>query len=141
MPVITPDFADRPKLAPGIYPARVIGCEMKQSKSGSPYLNWKFETETSNPANNRQWVYTGTALVGKGAQLLKKIICATLDPAYESGPIDTDQCIGCEVKIQVDRALNADGSESPFLMVLDVQPRRLVEQPGAFAEFEEQAGF
>lgn len=134
-PMITPDFSENPSLSPGTYPARVVSCDLKQSKTGTPYLNWKFETETRDFATNRKWVYLSTALSGKGAQMLKAVVRATLDPSYDGGSIDTDRCIGCSVVITVDKRINPDGTESPYLMVTDVKP-----DPEAFDSFEGSFG-
>jgi hypothetical protein len=129
--MITPDFSENPKLPPGTYPARVISCELKTSKTGSSYLNWKFETETRDNATNRKWVYLGTALTGKGAQMLKTIVRATINPGYEGGAIDTDKCVGCAVMITIDKQYNPDGTESQYPLVMDVKA-----DPDSFDGFE-----
>lgn len=113
-PLVTPDFVEQ-KLEPGTYLAKIVSCEHKKSKTGTPYLNWKFETIGSMP--DHQWVYAGTGLTGKGAQILKALIQAAFDPKYESGPIDTDILINCEVMITVEKNFNPDGSESPYLRI------------------------
>jgi hypothetical protein len=119
-PIVNPDFSEGPKLQPGSYSAKIIGCEQKQSRQGSPYLNWKFETQTHDRATDRQWIFLATTFSGKGAQLLKSLVKAAKYPAYEGGPINTDELIGSLVTLTVDRNYNQDGSESHFPRVIEI---------------------
>lgn len=114
-PIVEPDFSERPPLSPGQYRATIKKCEVKTAKgSGNPYLSWVFETDV-----DRQWVYLNTTYSGKGAQMFRNVIRASLAPTYESGPVDTDQCIGKSVLIQVDYDRSPNASKWPI--VLDVK--------------------
>lgn len=116
-PLITPDFEEKPQLPPGEYAAKIVGCEMKTSKKGTPYLSFKFET-----LDSRQWVFTNTGLSGKGAQLFKAIVKAAYMPGYESGPIDTDKLLGRTLNVKCDFQVNPDGTEGKYVQVFDVAP-------------------
>lgn len=121
-PLVTPDFTERSPLLPGVYKAKIISCEQKTSQKGTPYLNWKFETQTENPATDRQWVYLSTTFSGKGAQIIKSLVKATVYPGYESGPVNTDELVSCMLKIHVDKSFNPDGTEGKYPQVVDVEP-------------------
>lgn len=117
MAKVTPDFNER-SLPPGTYRARILSCEMKQSKKGTNYLNWKLETIDEEYPN--QWIYMMTGMTGKGAQKFKELVQAAYDPSYEGGEIDTDLLLNCEILITIDRGLNQDGTESKYMQVLSV---------------------
>lgn len=119
-PVVNPNYEERAPLPPGIYKARIIGCEFKTSKKGSDYLNWKFETITQNPATDRQWIYMVTTYSGKGALLFRELVRAAKFPSYENGPINTDDLLGSIVTLHCEKGLNQDGTESPYLKVMEV---------------------
>jgi hypothetical protein len=88
----------------------------------TPYLNWKFETETDDPKTNKQWVYLNHALSGKGAQILKELVRAARNAEYQTGPVNTDDLIGCVVEVQVEFGINRDGTQSKYLNVVGVSP-------------------
>lgn len=119
MPVINPDFSER-TLQPGQYPAIIVSCEQKISRAGNPYLSWKFETQTMDKATDRQWVFFATTFSGRGAQLIKSIVQSSINPKYESGPINTDDLLNQRVLVKVEKQLDANGSEGKFLTVTEV---------------------
>lgn len=119
---ISPDFSER-KLVPGTYRAVIAACDQKIAKEkGTPYLQWRLETQTLESATSGFWVYLRTGLSGKGAQILKNLIQCAKDPNYQSGDIDTDELIGCHVTIKVDKGIKPDGTDSQYMEVLEVTP-------------------
>lgn len=114
-PTINPDFSEESGLAPGIYPAKIIGVEQKVGKeSGAPYLNWKLEVEGL-------WIYHSTPFSGRGAGLFKQLVHATVSPGYDGGPINTDMMVGKSLQVKLEKGLNRDGSESKYMRVMEVK--------------------
>ncbi len=130
MVMIKPDFSEAPKLPPGFYRAKIVSCTSKISQNKVPYLDWKFETISNDPATNRRWVFMSTTYNGKGALRLRDMVRAAIDPSYDQGPFDSDLLMGKEVMITVERVQNKDGSENPYPQVMDITP-----VDGAFEDF------
>jgi len=115
---IVPDFSEASEeqkpVPTGIYKARIVGVDPKESKAGNKMLNWKFSifgAEGAYVQYNNRWVSTFTMVEGRGAFKLRQYLKAILGNA---GQFDTEELIGKEVEISVVERLNDDGTVSNF---------------------------
>ncbi len=103
MPLIQPNYDESEvhRLPAGRYLARILSCEQRTGKeSGNPYLAWKLETVSGEPAKHGQWLYYNTPISGAGVFRLKELASAAI-ANYDGGPFDTDLAVGREVMIDV----------------------------------------
>jgi hypothetical protein len=110
--LITPDFSEVKEftpIAPGTYSARIVDCEVKDSKAGNQYANWKLELFGSPDVANRV-VFHSTPFKGgwvtKLAELYKAAIGQEID---KKKPFDTDMLIGKEVKVTLTEGKDQNG--------------------------------
>jgi len=98
--LIEPDLSEGQKnLEPGVYPARIIAVEPKESKAGKAMVKWTLETfGADDQALNGKRVYTHTMCVGKGVFKLQEMYKAATGEKLE-GAFDSEQLIGSEVRI------------------------------------------
>lgn len=118
---ITPDFseavADTGASVPdGTYKVRVVEVEMKDSKAGNKYLNWKLEIfgAEGEVARFNNWkIYHRTMLAGKGAGMLKSFVKAATGTDV-TGSFSTDTIIGKELQVTVKTGLDQNGEPSRY---------------------------
>lgn len=122
MAKVNPNFNEeaRELIPDGVYPVRILGGEIKQSKQGNPYINWKMAIDEGRFKG--RWIFLMTGLSGKGAAVLKELVRVTADPSYESGEIDTDDLVGFPFQVRVSQAFKPDGSPSDFPFVEEILP-------------------
>ena len=115
MALVTPDMSEAQKqLEPGVYPARIIAAEAVDSKAGKPMLKWTLETFGHDDAGfNGKRVITRTMLVGKGIFKTQELYKAATGEAL-SGPFDTDQLIGSEVRITLAEGRDQHGNPTDW---------------------------
>jgi len=121
MSLVTPDMSEAQKpLEPGVYPARIIAADAVESKAGKAMLKWTLETFGSDDAGfNGKRVITRTMLVGKGIFKTQEMYkAATGEPL--TGPFDTEQLIGSEVRVSIVDGMDQHGNPSGWPEVKSV---------------------
>src|SRR3990167_2683471 len=109
MPTYTPSFG--PPAEDGTYICKIISCESKISRNGNTYLSWKLDN------GHGVWAYLSTSFIGKGAEIFRSLVRAAKHPDYLSGPVNTDDLLGCFIQAECKKRINADGSYSHYLVV------------------------
>lgn len=128
MPIISPDFSEASESQPipaGTYKTRITDCEIKTSRKGSKYLNWKlsiFGAEGEYANHNNRPVFMATMLDGKGAGRLKELARAALGTVPQTW--DTDQFLGKEIEVVLAERRNEDGTVNNFPDVKTVRATR-----------------
>jgi hypothetical protein len=123
MAFIEPDFSEEAVPLPsGIYQAKLLSCQQKLSQMGNPYLNWKLEIQSPNPKFRGHLVYYATPLAGRGVGYLKRLIQAAYQPAYESGPFNTEDLIGRLITVTLEKNLDQSGKDTGYLRVTEIAP-------------------
>lgn len=108
MPKVTPDLSQVGPIAAGTYKAKIIACEVKQSKAGNPMIVPEFEISVNGTTRTRS---SYIVITGAGArpfgQLLRacgfdQVANELADPAVTVKPeFDTDDLIGQELVVEV----------------------------------------
>lgn len=128
MPQITVDLSEAVEMGgvvPGVYSARISGCEQKIAKtSGATYLKWELtifgaEGELSRFNNHKAWYNTMTS--GKGAGMLKNLVKSATGEEI-AGDFDTDNLLGKEVQLTLVEGKNQQGEPSGYPEVKAVKP-------------------
>jgi len=74
---IEPDFSEIVEVTPGTYKFRVVNDEVKQSKAGNAYIEWKLEIFDADDLKvNGTKLTHRTMITGKGAGILKTFVKA-----------------------------------------------------------------
>ncbi len=115
---ITPDFSEAVELAEGqvpdgTYKVRVVGVELKDSKAGNKYLNWKLEIfgAEGEVARYNNWkVFHRTMISGKGAGMLKSFVKAATGEELQ-GNLNTDAILGKELTATLKTEINPQSGE------------------------------
>lgn len=123
MALVTPDFTEESTpVKPGTYSARITDCEIKQSKAGNTYGNWKLELFGSPEVNGRV-VFMSTPFAGKGIFRLSELYkAATGQEIDKKKGFDTDMLIGKEVKAVLVPGVDQEGNARSFPDVKTVLP-------------------
>jgi hypothetical protein len=96
-------------LEPGIYDAVIVEVAVKE-RDGRPYLLWVFETRYSS--NKTARVRRATSMSFGPRSMARSIVEAALGRKVRPGEsIDTNDLLGCRVRVTVSRAIRPDGQE------------------------------
>jgi len=119
--LITPDLSEGNKsLDPGVYAARIIEVEAKDSKAGKPMVKWTLETfGNDDQALNGKRVYTHTMCVGKGVFKLQEMYKAATGEKLE-GAFDSEQLVGSEVRVTLTEGRDQHGNPTDWPEVKSV---------------------
>lgn len=126
MPLITPDFSETSKpVPPGVYSARIVDAEMRQSKAGNDYINWKLELFGSPDINNRV-CFMSTPIKGPGAFRLQHLFEAATGTKVDthSPSFNTDALMAKNVTVTLVERKDQEGNTSAFPDVKLVAPYR-----------------
>lgn len=111
MPKINPDLSQVGPIPAGTYRAKIIACEVKNSKAGNPMIVPEFEISVAGNTRTRS---AYVVVTGAGARQFGQLLRATgfdslanayADPNVTEKPdFDTDDLIGqeCTVVIEAD---------------------------------------
>lgn len=110
MALIQPDRSEiQEDVSPGEYSVRATGAELGEwtnERGTTKYISWTLETvNEAEPKNNGRKIWYKTPFTGKGAFLTIRLYEAATGERLtkESGAFDTEQIIGREFKVTVDR--------------------------------------
>jgi hypothetical protein len=125
--LITPDLSEAIELdgsvPPGVYSARVLSWEKKESQAGAVYLKWTlviFGAEGDLAKYNNWKVFYNTMTTGKGAGMLKGFYKACMGTDLE-GQFAPAKLVESEIAITVEQGKNKDGSPSKYPAVSKVR--------------------
>lgn len=123
MALIKPDWSEETKpVQPGVYAARVKDGEIKTSKAGNTYVNWKLELFGTPEVNNRV-VFLSTPTGGPGIFRLAELYkAATGQEMDRNAPFDTDMLISREVTVTLVEGKDQNGNPKQFPDVKAVAP-------------------
>ncbi len=121
MALVTPDFSEvSGSLQPGMYNARIVGADVKESKGGVPMIKWTYEVFGSDAKGaNGQRIFDHTMLAGKGAFRLQDLYRSAMKQEL-AGDFDTDMLLGKEIKLTLAEGKTQDGSPSKYPEVKSV---------------------
>lgn len=122
--LIQPDFTEMKEfapIAPGTYSARIVDCEVKDSKAGNQYANWKLELFGTPDVNNRVVFHSTPFKGGWVTKLAELYKAATGQEIDKKKAFDTDMLIGKEVKVTLAEGRTKDGEVSQYPDVKSVK--------------------
>lgn len=117
MPLINPDLTEAIELgpiAPGTYPAKIVGCEFKTSAKGKPMVVPELEITVEGKARKRK---AYLVISGPGAYGFEQILRAchfdayadTLkDPTAPKSGFDTDQLVNQQLQVVIESEVRND---------------------------------
>lgn len=125
MPVITPDFSEAATgaIPAGTYKARIVDAEVKTSKAGNAYIQWKMQIFGAEGQVSRynNWNFNHRTMTsGKGAGMLKDFYKAATGEIAPTS-FDTDILLGKEVQVVLAEGKDQDGNVSSYPEVKGVR--------------------
>ncbi len=72
---VEPDFSEVPEdVIPGTYKVQIVGSEVKEWSSGTPYVLWTMQTvDSDDPKNNGRKIFHKTNTRGGGSFTLRDL--------------------------------------------------------------------